>query len=101
MTSKASSDGAEPYVAGSPTAPTHVHLHSVTEPLRDWIDMGDGRWTCHVSAEDRREAVLMPLPAEHQAVRLLDIDGRFHILTGRVRDDRAMKVVAEDVIAGF
>lgn len=101
MTSKASSDEAAPYEEHRPSRPAQGHLHSLTEPLRDWVELGDGRWACHVSAEDRREAVLLPLPASHQAVRLLDLDGKFHILTGRVDDDHAMKVVAEDVIAGF
>lgn len=74
-----------------------AHLGSVEEPLLPWTESGEGRYECHAPAVD---LVLLPVPAG-QAVRLLELNGSFHILTGKVTDDRAMKVLAEDVASGF
>ncbi|MDO9352467.1 MAG: hypothetical protein Q7T55_02155 [Solirubrobacteraceae bacterium] len=76
-----------------PAAPSHI----VDEPLLHWTESEDGRYECH---EPSFDVVLSPVPTG-QAVRLLEVNGSFHILTGKITDDRAMKVLAEDVVAGF
>lgn len=72
-------------------------LPAVERPLLPWDDLGEGRYAAHAQAHD---AVLSPLPAGQQ-VRLLEVDGDFHILTGRIDDDRAMQLKAEAILAGF
>jgi hypothetical protein len=72
-------------------------LRSAEQPLLPWTPSGDGRFELHASKLD---VVLSPLP-EGQHMRLLEVNGNFHILTGKVEDDRAMQVVAEDLVAGF
>lgn len=74
-------------------------LHPAEQPMLDWNDLGDGRWACYAPAAPA-DAVLSPLPAG-QTVRLLEVDGAFHLLTGPITDDRAMQVAAEDLLAGF
>lgn len=72
-------------------------LATAERPLLSWEPLGEGRFAAHAQAHD---AVLSPLPAGQQ-VRLLEVDGAFHILTGRIADDRAMQVKAEAILAGF
>jgi hypothetical protein len=72
-------------------------LRSAEQPQLPWTPAGDGRFELH---ESKLDVVLSPVP-EGQHVRLLEVNGHFHILTGKVTDDRAMQVVAEDVVAGF
>lgn len=66
-------------------------------PLLDWTPLGPGRWSANAAG---RNVTLSPLPTG-QAVRLLEVDGTFHLLTGKVGDDRAMQVVAETLASGF